>query len=163
MRGECGDGECGDGECGGMRGQTGRSPVFSIFKRLLGILSQCCLRGAAHKRYGCNHREWRNYQRCYRHPLEPLAAHDHCGRCHGYEPVADKQRPPEAVERLRIPAQFAHYPLIELRRQAWDRRGQRTPQQIVDPIIARFHLSHKNILSVSACHREADALDADTI
>src|ERR1039457_2012376 len=59
--------------------------------------------------------------------------------------------------------QLSHEALVEIRRKARNGRGHRTPQQIVDSGFARFHLTHRNILSLSACHGEAGGRDADTI
>jgi hypothetical protein len=107
--------------------------------------------------------EWPKYHHRDRPPVEPLATHDNCRRHDRSEAVADEQNPAASVERLRTAADLPHQSLVEIRRQVGDRRGHRTPQQIIDPSFARFHLTHKSILSLSAFHEAADARDADTI
>jgi hypothetical protein len=64
---------------------------------------------------------------------------------------------------MRTAVQFAYQSPVEIRRQARDGRGHGTPQQTIERGFAGFHLSHKNILFLSACHGEAGARDADTI
>ena len=155
------NGEIGSGASASRNGSKFRS------LDLIDTLPWCFLNDAPRPRDGRSQCE-----RCKNHhrscpPVDSLATHDHGGCHHRRQAVAGKQISPVPVGRLRSSPHFIHPSLVEFRRQTWDRRSHRPPQQTIhlglERIFARFHLSHRNIPSLSACHGEACARDSDTI
>jgi len=131
------------------------------------------------KRFGCtphetssrNQNERCNNHACDRPPREPLATHHHDTSNNRYQGVAREQDAAVSVERLASPVQRSHQAPVEIWRKTWCGRRHGLAQQLIDPHFVREQigrrlvkgLSHRNILSLSAFHGEADVRDADTI
>ncbi len=136
-----------------------RSPLGTLRSRS----SLLHLSKPPHPRRGCNQDERPQDCHCNHSPTEPLSAHDHARHDNRYDAIAGHHHPPISVETGGPVSYIAHHPPLEIQREARHRRIHRVSQQTIDSSFVRFHLSHRNILSLSACREEAGVPDADTI